>query len=99
MTVSRDKTFTGKLTRAIGRDRRAGTVVLGKRDLRVLAINAAAGGVEYPAYSIYPHRFKNVLGEIGAFPKIDVRLGHGLRDVGVSREMKDGVAASPGQGN
>jgi len=76
-----------------------GTVVLGKRDPRIFAIHSATGGVENLANAVYAHAFENVLGEIGAFPEIDVRLGDRSCNVRVGREMKHGVAADHGGGH
>ena len=99
VAVSRDKTFTGKLARTVGRDRNTWTVVLCKRDPRIFAIHATAGSVENLGHAVYAHGFENVLSEIGAFPEIDVRLGHGFCYVRVSREMKHGVGAGHGGGD
>ena len=39
------------------------------------------------------------MGKIGAFPEVDVRLGHGFCYVRIGREVKDRVGANHGGGH
>ncbi len=99
MAIRRDKSFAGQLARAVSGDRHTRSVVFGKGEVGILAIDATAGSVDNPASAAHSHCFQDVLGKISAFPEIDVRLSNCFGDVRVSGEMEDSVAPGHGRGN
>ena len=96
--VGRDHRLAGEFARPIGRDRAHRRVVLGDDLLAGVAVNAAARRVEDRADTAAPHRFENIVGQQRPFVEIDVRLGHGARDIGIGSKMDDHVMARHGVG-
>src|SRR5688572_9707885 len=75
MTVGRDQRFPREFARAVGRDREQRAIVLVRLGLTDIAVYAAAGGVQNGLRPGYTHRFDDIVGEPGAFAKIDLRFG------------------------
>src|SRR5205085_2492709 len=91
MTVGGDKTFAGQLARPISRDWEARAVALRKSDGGILAIHAAARGIDNSPNIVQPHTFESILGEVSSFPEIHVRLRYRFGNVRISCEVKNRV--------
>jgi len=68
-------------------------MVLGHREVAGITIDAAARGIDEFSDAGDSHSLEQILGEVGAFPEIDIGLGHRLGDVGVRGVMIDTVGA------
>ena len=96
MTIGAQQRFTGQLARAVSGDRQTRSIIFLELGRRILAVNTAPRRIENPFCVRDAHGFKDVLGEIRAFPKVNVRLGGGLGDVRVGGQMDHRVATFHG---
>src|SRR5206468_8333071 len=80
VAISTDESFAGELAGAVGGNGPQGTVSFHDWLGAGVAIDSAAGRVKEPGNPVLPHGFQHVLRQVGAFPKIDVRLADGASD-------------------
>src|ERR1051326_2328394 len=93
VTVGSNQPFTRQLARAVSRNRYQRAVVLVRLLLSQIPIHTAAGGVENTRGATLAHGLDKVVGEISAFPKINVRFSRGARNVGIGGEVNHHAVA------
>ncbi len=72
---------------------RRGRVVFLDDLIAGVTVNAAAGSVDDPFDAGLARCLHDVVGQVGAFPKVDIGLGDRLADVGIGGEVIDDVDA------
>src|ERR1041384_4860984 len=92
MAIGGNQPFTSEFARTVGRDWDTGAVLLPEGNTWIFTIYVAPGSVQNLADLVCPHRFENILREIGSFPEINVRLGDSFRDIGIRGQMEDRIA-------
>src|ERR1700733_8925739 len=74
VTVSAERRFACQLACPVSGDWLQRAVDLAYRCGARIAVDPAAGGVQDPPDSGYAHRLEDILGQIGSFPEVNVRL-------------------------
>jgi hypothetical protein len=91
--VGRHHGLAGELAGAVGGDRVHGARVLAGRLLTTVTVDARARRVHDLGDTGHPGRLDGVVGQVGALPEVDGRLGDRLGDVRVGREEEHPPAA------